>query len=405
MLESLARELGFHLAHSRQLGVDVSGDGYVSGHEVTLRADDGSQQAHVVYVETHRHVADRDGVLTMRDERTGDEIAVWLYPRDPALPGLPTAVFPDAATLLLRRIGVEVDAVSLTLVAYRPGKRAVVCAQWPGAAVYLKVVPPSQVADLHARYATWRRAGLPVPETLGWSDSGIVAFASLGGRMASAAIADLATDDGDALLVNIEQLCEQIAEVTPTSRRAPPCLHRLRWYEERLKGMLGESNAHVRQVETLDATCRGIEATLAAAPAATSVTIHGDLHLGQLFIDPTDRSRISGVLDIDTAGRGDPADDAAALHAHLIVSSLMHQQRGDAAVATQCDALATRWRERWTVRPERGFEARAHAISATHLIAHALGQSVPPGVLVHRAHELIGILRGRAGAAPAVPQE
>ena len=49
-------------------------------------------------------------------------------------------------------------------------------------------------------------------------------------------------------------------------------------------------------------------------PAPPSATIHGDLHEGQLVVDD---GHITGVLDIDDAGPGDPVDDRANLIAHL----------------------------------------------------------------------------------------
>ncbi|MET1044895.1 MAG: phosphotransferase [Microbacteriaceae bacterium] len=389
LLESLAEELGFTLQRSRQLSVDVSGDGYVTGHEVTLTGSDGAAQSQVVYVETNQGDAGRDGVLTMRNDETGDENAVWLYPRDPALPALPSAVFPDAATVLLNRIGLGVDTVSLMLAAYRPGKRAVVRADWPGGTTFIKVVRPDQVFDLQAKYSIWRDAGLPVPGTLGWTDDGIIAFTSLHGELASAAVTRLSDAEADALVSGITDMCARIGGVPSDKPARASLATRLSWYERRVGTLLSHRGADGTLLARLDDACRQIERVLASAPMTRPMTIHGDLHLGQLFLNPAD-SALVGILDIDTAGTGDPADDAAALHAHLVVSAAMYGERGDIACARRVDSLADRWRRSWITRPDRGFAARARAISATHLIAHALGQSVAPEALVSRAHTLIG---------------
>ncbi len=388
LLESLAEELGFTLQHSRQLSVDVTADGYVTGHEMTLRGYDGSAQSQVVYVETNQGDAGRDGVLTMRNDETGDENAVWLYPRDPALPALPSAVFPDAAIVLLNRIGLGVVTVSLALAAYRPGKRAVVRADWPGGTAFIKVVRPAQVFELQAKYATWRAAGLPVPNTLGWTDDGIVAFTTLHGQIASAAVTRLTDAEADALVAGITRMCAQIARVPSDKPARASLATRLTWYERRVGALLRERGADRAALTTLDDTCRQIERMLRTAPSTRPVTIHGDLHLGQLFLDPAD-NRLVGILDIDTAGTGDPADDAAALHAHLVVSAAMYAARGDPATAARVESLANRWRLSWSSQSDHGFATRAHAISATHLIAHALGQSVAPETLLSLAHALI----------------
>jgi aminoglycoside phosphotransferase (APT) family kinase protein len=117
--------------------------------------------------------------------------------------------------------------------------------------------------------------------------------------------------------------------------------------------------------------------------------VHGDLHVGQLFVDPVDPGRILGVLDIDTAGLGDPADDAGAMHAHLIMSALTMRAAGEHESEARYDRLAERWLERWARRDDADFSARARAISATHLLAHTLGRSVPASWLLERARALV----------------
>lgn len=394
LLEGLAESLGFTLVSSRSLGLEVSGDGFISGHEIGLRSADGALQSQVVYLDTRstrngdagqRDRQPRDGVLTMRNADTGDEVAVWLYPKDPALPALPSAVFPDAATVLLRRMGQDAADLELTLVAYRPGKRAVIRAAWPTGVAYLKVVAPEQVAALHARYSRWRAAGLPVPNTLGWTDDGIVVFTELPGVVAAQAIERFGDDAR--FLDAVERLSRTIARV-PGERPARVSLsRRLDWYERRVRMLLEETGDD--ELATLRTICRRIDATLSGAAEPRPVMVHGDLHVGQLFVDPADPGRICGVLDIDTAGLGDPADDAAALHAHLVMSALTMRTAGDHESAARYDRLADRWRERWTHHEDPGFSDRAHAISATHLLAHTLGRTVPAGWLLERARGLV----------------
>ena len=58
-------------------------------------------------------------------------VAVWLYPDDPDLPGLPRAAFPERMAETLNAGGVlahpvAADRLTLTMVGYRPRRRAVV---------------------------------------------------------------------------------------------------------------------------------------------------------------------------------------------------------------------------------------------------------------------------------------
>ncbi|MDQ3476793.1 MAG: phosphotransferase [Actinomycetota bacterium] len=52
-----------------------------------------------------------------------------------------------------------------------------------------------------------------------------------------------------------------------------------------------------------------------------TVAVHGDFYEGQIFID---RGRVSGLLDVDTAGAGHQIDEWATMLAHLSVLGLLH---------------------------------------------------------------------------------
>src|SRR5690606_35409472 len=96
-------------------------------------------------------------------------------------------------------------------------------------------------------------------------------------------------------------------------------------------------------------------------------------------------------LDIDTAGLGDPADDAAALYAHLIVTVLVNSDKP--SVVSACEELAVRWRESWRAREDSSFDDRATAIAATQLLAHALNRLPNTGVVLDRAATLMSNIR------------
>jgi aminoglycoside phosphotransferase (APT) family kinase protein len=384
VLDVVAEGLGRVIRSHRVISETVGGDGVVSGHELELVASDGSALKQLVYLESRPTTQHRDGVLVIRDDESGDEVAVWLYPGDPALPALSPVVHSDAAAVLLRRLGLDATELHLKVVAYRPGRRAVVRANTASATRYLKVVPPQMVAALHELYALWSAHDISVPATLGWTPDGMIAFESLPGVPSSSVLAAL--DDeikAEDFISGVERLAADIALIHSTGEARHSLASRVGWYERRLAADVPALAAEVARVR------RGVKAVLAEAGPFEPVTIHGDLHVGQLFVAESDPARITGVLDIDTAGFGDPADDAAALYAHLIVTALFHRARGEVAQADAAERLAERWRTRWSRQPDAGLQTRARAIAATHLLAHAVGGFAHQRELVARALVLL----------------
>jgi aminoglycoside phosphotransferase len=388
LLEAIAASLDRRLISHSQVSSEVSGEGLVVAHQVELETSDRARESHLVYVEHRTRRAEaanpdsdhRDGVLTMRDEDTGDQVAVWVYPHDPALPALEAAVVPDGADVILQRLGVDTGSgVTLKLEAYRPGKRAVVRVDTDHATVFLKVIAPGVAGTLAQRHGSWLEAGLPVPPVLGWSDEGLLALGALTGTPAVEALGRL---HPQRFVEELSRLQERIARVPSTAPARSSLSSRLPWYERRLARAYPSLAAQVHQV------ARGIEHALSGAGVPPPVTVHGDLHVGQLFLnDATDA--ITGLLDIDTAGLGDPADDAAALYAHLIVTASINSGRQETAAG--CQRISTRWRESWDEDP--AFARRASAIAATHLIAHGLNHATDAQLLLEHAADLVTNIR------------
>src|SRR5690606_15772914 len=63
----------------------------------------------------------------------------------------------------------------------------------------------------------------------------------------------------------------------------------------------------------------GYDLTAAMGATNGSITVHGDLHESQLLVE---HGRLVAVLDVDTAGLGDPRDDWATFLGHLHVRAL-----------------------------------------------------------------------------------
>jgi len=386
VLAAVALSLDATLVDAHALQVEPTGNGFTHGYRVTLRDAAGGSSEHTVFVETSPAEAVRPGVLTLSNPDTGERVDVWVYPADPALPALRTAVYAEAAGVVLARLGLPVGGLTVSLAAYRPGKRAVVRVDTDATAYYLKVVRPPAAEPLQARHTLWRSAGIPVPAVLGWSEEGLVALEALAGSELIGVLDRVSAPD--MLLDAIEGLVAQIAQVPSSSAARSSLVRRIEWYEERLIEQLPALDGLIER--TARTASRRFRAGGDPPPART---VHGDLHLAQLLVDPLAPARITGVLDIDTSGWGDPADDAAALYAHLI-ATVVHDGGSRATLrARRASVLADGWRRRWFAADDPGFADRAHAIAATQLLGHALSRSAAGSAgateLIERAHRVV----------------
>ena len=234
-------------------------------------------------------------------------IGVWRVPHDPFLPGLAAAMDPLEAAALMAQLGVPDGQWGTRLVAYRPGKRAVVQIAATGASsgagsVYLKLLPPDQIEGLHEQH---RRIALvlPIPESLGVSRaSGLVALRTLPGITLRQALIK-----GAAVPAPEDVLALPAVLPVPDGRVAAPSpLERAPGVARILAFLLPERS---RQIA-------GILDDIGQETREAGVPVHGDFYESQVMVDG---GRIVGMLDIDTFGLGRPADDPATLLGHLAV--------------------------------------------------------------------------------------
>lgn len=383
----MASSLGSTLGDVSALQVEPTGQGFTHGYRVTLIDEHDKSAHHTVFVETSPPDSTRPGVLTLTQPTTGERVDVWVYPADPALPALRTAVYAEAAAVVLGRLGLPVDEITVSLAAYRPGKRAVVRVDTSGTAYFLKVVRPSTAEPLQRRHTQWRQHGVPVPSVLGWSEEGLVALEALAGAELISVL-DRVTDPR-VLLDELERLVVQVASVPSEAPARASLVRRLDWYQERLIDQLPDHDGLIERTAAV-ITSRYRQ----GGDPPPSRSVHGDLHLAQLLVDPAEPARITGVLDIDTSGWGDPADDAAALYAHLIATVIHDGGSASTVRARRSSVLADGWRRRWFGSRDPGFADRAHAIAATQLLGHALARSAAGSsdaeLLLERAHRVAG---------------
>lgn len=372
VLGTVAERLGLSLIGWRATHSEPARRGDLLGFEVEVEATDGQRQSQTIFIETEPTDESRENVLVLEQPGTGSRIAVWVYPHDPALPALAATVFSDSASLVLARLGVDVTAPRLSVLAYRPGKRAVVCVDGGVERVYLKVVRPGRAAAIVDRHSALLDAGIDVPRVIGWSEDGLIALNELAGIEAQKIVTAL----DEAFLDRVRELTARLAMARIDSPARESLVDRLDWYRARLADRMPEQKRRFRKLAD------SIRQLLSEGRASdvSLVAIHGDLHAGQIFIQERPNAAghvISGLLDIDTAGLGDPADDAAAFYAHLLVLAqhLSDARKTDAAEHVR--RLADLWRHGWARDGDPGFSARARAISATHFLGHALRQSSP----------------------------
>lgn len=342
--ELLQEALG---ATGRRISRDPFGSGVIAGFEVD---DDGTQLTY--FVDTSGQDVPEETGMVLRSDDDGSVVArIWLHPADPRLPSLKVAAFGESAAQLLARQGVE-GAFESQMVAYRPGKRAVLRLRGEHETLYLKVVPPARaahIADLHRALLT---AGVPVPAVRSWSPDGLLLIEEAQGTPGPEAAVEM---HADALLDAVDLARLAFARADIDDRARPSLASRASWYATRLEQALPDEADRIGGLR--QAIARQVrEVTLPDV-------VHGDLHLGQLFLRD---GAVSGLIDVDTAGVGDVADDSAAFIAHARTSALLNGEAGRQDAADALHALADAASERWL------DSAHALALTAMHLLAHGL---------------------------------
>ena len=358
----MAEELGGKLVSWKPTVMEPTDDGYLFGYELQLAHPDGSVEQRLVFVEGRDSASER---TLFSPGPAAETPRLWVYPHDPALPALGSVIDVSSAQVVLDRLGVALTATAAEVVSYRPGRRAVVRMSSTTHPFFVKVVEPVKAEAIAERHQQFRSNSLPVPRLLGWSPDGVIVLSGLDGVDAQSAIPRMT--DHEVFLDRVEFLTGLLAEIPAYNTARASLFDRLDWYIDRLAAHLPHESERITALGAVISR-RGAEGR---SYLRGTVTIHGDLHVGQLFVDADNPTEIVGLLDIDTAGAGDPADDAAALYAHLVALGEMARSV-DPHYAEQCWKLASSWLARWQRNRNAGFAQRARAIAATHLLGHAL---------------------------------
>ncbi len=269
-------------------------------------------------------VSARMGELSPSDERAHvfedgtRRVAVWLYPDDPDLPGLPRAAYPDRmAEALAPALGpLAPEQVGLTMIGYRPRRRAVVRVDVadPRATLYVKVLRPRVFADVLRRHTLLREGGIPAPEVLLATDDQLLVTRELPGVPLAHALFE---EDEPCRPEEIVELLDAMPSAVALLERRPPWADAVGHYARMVSATLPELEGE------LSGLTEKIVTGLVAYPEGDEPT-HGDLHEGQLSVAG---GRIVGMLDVDTIGPGRRADDLACLIGHLATIQRMNPRQ------------------------------------------------------------------------------
>jgi aminoglycoside phosphotransferase (APT) family kinase protein len=240
------------------------------------------------------------GALVVSDGHR--EVGVFRWPHDPRLPGLVRAADSTAQPQWWEPCG---DDLTIDVVGYRPGRRAVLHGSGSDGDVFVKVLTPRKAARSARRLDTLRRHGVPVPRVLMRDlEAGVLVLEGLPGATLRQRLTEQApAPSPDELLALLDLLPSSWAD---GAREVPaPSTHAAR------------HAAVIAQV--LPAARPALDRILAAVTSdipEPAVAVHGDFHDDQLLVD--ERGEIVGLLDVDGAGSGHRADDLGTMLAHQL---------------------------------------------------------------------------------------
>ncbi|MFA9430841.1 phosphotransferase [Egicoccus sp. AB-alg2] len=309
VLREAARHAGARLVEATLRSVHQRPGRAVSHvYAATLEADGTRREVLLVVHADARALP--PGTFVLR--RGEDQLAVWRFPHDPFLPGLPSAIDHGRVRELLDGLQGPPGTVGLRTRAYRPTRRAVVevtvtdpedaGTDVTGRVLYLKVLAGRRAEELAGIHRQLQEH-VPVPRVIGVAArQGIVALQALPGATLREALVSGRSLPGPAALVELSQ---RFAASGLTSRRDPRAFADPTRHLDFLAGVVPAAAADLRR---LAAEVADLDAPL--------VPVHGDLHDGQLLLED---GEVTGLLDVDGSGTGHLATDAGNLVAHLEV--------------------------------------------------------------------------------------
>ncbi len=252
------------------------------------------------------------------DDRRGEvfsdghrEVAAWLYPDDPDLPGLARITVGERACRVLAENGLlgpplDPRRLDLHVVSYRPRRHAVVRVEIDDGAtvLYVKVLAARQLNQTVARLEMLSRARIPVPPVLAVTDEDLIITAALPGQaMAHLLFEQPPVITGEKLVSLLDALPAGLVDMP----------RRVAWSDALGRYATTVARQLPSEARRLEGLVQQIESGLGGLGVGNEPT-HGDFHEGQVHLSG---GRVVGLLDVDACGPGRRVDDLACLVAHL----------------------------------------------------------------------------------------
>ncbi len=237
-------------------------------------------------------------------------VELFRYPEDAQLPGLKNAARPDTALRLVNKhvFVIPVRRVSVDVVRYRPGSRAVLRHGVGKVTFYVRVLRPVRVAPLLAAADLVARSEFVAPRLAGdWKDGGVLWFSEIPGRNLRRHIQRGKLPDPALLLDGLESLWNmphrndsgRAFDLKGPYRRAKRIFtHALQGSEEGRRSLKDAALSLDHFVETWRPVCHA----------------HNDFYDDQMLALPDGRL---ALVDFEELGPGDPMLDVGNFLAHL----------------------------------------------------------------------------------------
>lgn len=253
------------------------------------------------------------------EESSPIPINVWTYPHDPHLAGLPWAADRAAISATL-----DVSNPVLETVVYRPTRRAMIKISEGGAThSWVKVLKPKKAQALLDTISVLEGSEFPYAPLLANPAPGIVVQAHGVGTPLANVISRKPYDAArmfDQIREVLDALPEQVVDLPRqkswTDRRA----HYAKAISQSLPDLTPAVNQMMRTINAL------VDEDQAPVPT------HGDFFEANLL---TNGTNITTVLDLDSVGPGNRADDYACLLAHVSVLPFLSPRRWISAPSTE----------------------------------------------------------------------
>jgi phosphotransferase family enzyme len=290
-------------------------------YHVGMELDDGTLTEELIAATVDRSGLPEGAIPSQAGELP---VALWPAEEDPLLPGLQHALDPEFALRMLEQAGTPAKRADVTLVAYRPGRRAVVevtpvepvttrltFAPGSGAltpkvagdapALFLKVVEPDRAAELAEVHRRLTGVVPAAPCTLA-DGPGILQLGAVHGVSLGTSLRR-----GRPRPPDVEELTELLDRLEEAGLEGSPSSgsdSRLRRFTELLAAVVPDEADRLERLTE----------ALSGSRAQPTVAVHGDFHEGNILVG---EGRVTGLLDVDDAGPGERVDDLGLLVGRL----------------------------------------------------------------------------------------